>query len=437
MENKLLTACMTVLFTALLLSACASTGAPVATEIPKGISTPPVLGEIPGEVSASIKAATQELALQLDINPESIQVISVNAAEWPNSCLGAPEPEEMCAEVITPGFGGILEVNGVQYEFRSDETGDQIRIIPEAIQTAVQALAHKLEAESENIRLVSFERMTWNYSCLGVTSPKIECLQVITPGYRVVLQADGEQYVYHTDESGNNIVQAEIPLPGIGDALITFSESDELGCQQVLINSDELSSGFCEGTLTTIPFPMDILEIGDLNYLIEKYAPFEVETKGGKLGFSGTGSEIATEAEQRMITEWARLVKQIAESGRVDPAWGRALVWQREGGIAGFCDDLTVYVTGIALASSCKTEQPAAPKRMFLNADQLEQFYAWLGSLRPFDVEQTDPGTADAMTLALQLEGFGEEEASTGVQQEIMDFASTIYTQATTGARTD
>jgi hypothetical protein len=62
-----------------------------------------------------------------------------------------------------------------------------------------------------------------------------------------------------------------------------------------------------------------------------------------------------------------------------------------------------VYVTSIALASACKQEESVVPERIFLNAGQLEQLYAWLDSLRPFEIDQTDPGTADAMTIQLQL----------------------------------
>jgi len=38
----------------------------------------------------------------------------------------------------------------------------------------------------------------------------------------------------------------------------------------------------------------------------------------------------------RAVAEWARLIFDVAESGRSGAAWGLALSWHREGGIAGF-----------------------------------------------------------------------------------------------------
>jgi hypothetical protein len=427
-----------LMLAALLVSACASPQLPVATEIPKGIPSP-TTAEVPTEAAAALVAAVQELAHQLGIDPQSIKIASSSQAEWPNSCLGAPGPDEMCADVITPGFYGILDVNGVQYEFRSDESGDQIRIIPGAVRAAQQALAQERGWSSESVQMVSFEQVMWRDSCLGVEMPNQACLDVITPGYRVVLQAGSEQYVYHTDESGNNLVQAESTLAGGEDVIIVWSQSDASGCQQALISLREVSFGACDGPLTIVPFPTEP-DSSDLSYLSAKYASFNAlsETgKTGKISFYGAGSEIATPAEQRMIAEWARLTKQVAEAGRAGAAWGLALAWHREGGIAGFCDDLAVHVTGIALALSCKMEQPVVTERIFLDADQLEQLYAWLDSLSTFEIKQVDPGTADAMTIYLQLAGNGEEEASAEVQQAILDFAAQVYTQATTGSTTE
>jgi hypothetical protein len=428
MKKRLYIAIILMAFTSLLVSACVSTEGQVSTDIPKGI-TPAVTDELSPQSNAAAEAAMQELADQLGVDAKDIKVISVSAAQWSDSCLGAPKSDEMCAEVITPGFSGILDVNGVQYEFHSDQSGDQIRFIPPAIQAAQQALANKLGVNREIVRMVSYEHMMWRDSCLGVQVGKEICLEVITPGYRIVLEVDGKQYVYHTDETGTNLILAEQPQAGIGDALIVWSESDELGCQQALINLGEVSFGLCEGTMTNVSFSNDF-DSHDLVYFIEKYEAFEALTAGGKISFSGEGNEIATPAEQRMIAEWAKLIKQVAEAGRTGAAWGLALAWHREGGIAGFCDDLAIHMTGVALASSCKLGQEAVPERIFLNASQLEQLYAWVDSLSTFEIKQTDPAAADAMTIYLQVVSSGDEEASSAVQQAILDFAVEVYTQA-------
>ncbi len=44
--------------------------------------------------------------------------------EWSNSCLDAAAEGEACAEVITPGFVIVIEVEGTSYEYHTDLNGN-------------------------------------------------------------------------------------------------------------------------------------------------------------------------------------------------------------------------------------------------------------------------------------------------------------------------
>lgn len=210
MKQRLRIVFSLMIFSGLLLSACISAEGSVSTENSKAI-TPSMTGELPVQADTAAEAAIQELALQLGVDAQDIKVVSVSSVQWSDSCLGAPKADEMCAEVITPGFSGILEIHNLQYEFHSDQSGNQLRFIPPAFQAAQQALADKLGINRESVRMISYEQMMWRDSCLGVKTGNEMCLQVITPGYRIVLKVDDNQYVYHTDESGSNLALAESP----------------------------------------------------------------------------------------------------------------------------------------------------------------------------------------------------------------------------------
>jgi hypothetical protein len=80
---------------------------------------------------------------------------------------------------------------------------------PVAAQRATEALAERLGVAPETITLVEAEYVEWPDSCLGLASPGQMCAQVITPGYRITLEADGELYVYHSDESGRALLPAD------------------------------------------------------------------------------------------------------------------------------------------------------------------------------------------------------------------------------------
>jgi hypothetical protein len=168
-----------------------------------------------------------------------------------------------------------------------------------------------------------------------------------------------------------------------------------------------------------------------LAHLVETYASFEAETAAGTVAFNGQGSATATPAEQRMIAEWARQVAREASAGRNGASWGLALAWHREGGIAGFCDDLTIYVTGEVYAASCKGQTAQDLGRRYMTAEELEQVYAWLDEYAPFEYLHDDGNVADAMKVTLIFSGAGATTADAAVQQEIVLFAQQLHTSMT------
>jgi hypothetical protein len=73
------------------------------------------------------------------------------------------------------------------------------------IQLARQDLAQKLNVPIDEIREVSVEAVEWPDTSLGCPQPGMMYAQVITPGFRVVLAAQGQTVEYHTD-SGRRVV---------------------------------------------------------------------------------------------------------------------------------------------------------------------------------------------------------------------------------------
>ena len=74
-----------------------------------------------------VTSAIGALARHFDIDPAQIGVASYEFVEWPDSCLGMPEPGEACAEVITQGWRVRLELDGVVHEIHCDKLGEEIR----------------------------------------------------------------------------------------------------------------------------------------------------------------------------------------------------------------------------------------------------------------------------------------------------------------------
>lgn len=69
-------------------------------------------------------------------------------------------------------------------------------------------LAARLDVEKEAITVGSVERVDWPNACLGIEQPDVACAEIITTGYRIILEANGQKYEYHTD-GGSRVLLVE------------------------------------------------------------------------------------------------------------------------------------------------------------------------------------------------------------------------------------
>ncbi len=81
----------------------------------------------PEDQPEAVEAAESALSARLGVDQDQIEVISYEEKEWPDACLGLAESDEMCAQVITPGYEVVMEVDGESYVARPTMSGDQVR----------------------------------------------------------------------------------------------------------------------------------------------------------------------------------------------------------------------------------------------------------------------------------------------------------------------
>ncbi len=295
-----------------------------------------------------------------------------------------------------------------------------------------QVLAMQLQLDLTEVEITAVEAVTWSDACLGVPNPAELCAAAETPGYRITLTANGEAYVYHTNKDGSQVRLAEAPEAQIGETLIEWTGNSDSGCTVAQIGPDGVAIGRCyEEVRLGAPFAGE-RRAADLAEFAATFAAFTADTPAGAITFNGSGTTEATPAQQRMIAEWARLVQVEAQGGRSGASWGLAFAWHREGGIAGFCDDLTVYVTGEVWATSCRGATPQDLAHFRLDAEELATLYNWVDTFQSFEYEQSDSAMADSMTVRLIFSGAGAQAASEAEQAAMIDFAQTLYTEATT-----
>lgn len=186
-----------------------------------------------------------------------------------------------------------------------------------AQRAAINALSENLGAPVDQIKLVSTEAVEWPDGCLGIEEEGLACTQVITPGFRVILESNGRQVEYRTNEDGTQIRPATI-----------------------------------------------------------------------------------------------------------------AMTWKREGGIAGFCDYMTVYLSGEVRASSCKPGKNAEARLIdILSEDEVAKLDEWLSKYGNVTLDASDPvGVADRMVITLSLMGTGTQKTlAASNEEELLNFAQELH----------
>lgn len=119
----------------------------------------------------------------------------------------------------------IISVTGTQSIQVSPPPGDATQMIPtlltpsnprlqELIEMAREDLAQRLSIPANQIHLVEFMEVEWSDSSLDCPQPGMSYLQVMTPGYRILLEANAQVHEYHSNKDAY-IVYCEDRMPPI------------------------------------------------------------------------------------------------------------------------------------------------------------------------------------------------------------------------------
>lgn len=78
-------------------------------------------------VPTAVSAVRTLVAINLGISEGVVIVTGAFEREWPNSCLGLAEEDELCAQVITPGFEVTVQAQGAEFIYHTNANGSVLR----------------------------------------------------------------------------------------------------------------------------------------------------------------------------------------------------------------------------------------------------------------------------------------------------------------------
>ena len=161
----------------------------------------------PGAHAAEV--ARQTLARELGIAPDGVRVLTVSAAQWPDTSLGCPRQGTQVSPVVTSGHRVVLEARGSTYAVHvagpravlcaGSAAEPRIMAATRLADLARQDLATRLGIDPAAVKIASVQPRSWPDASLGCPEPGRSYAQVVTAGFLIELEAQGRTYRYHSD----------------------------------------------------------------------------------------------------------------------------------------------------------------------------------------------------------------------------------------------
>ena len=101
----------------------------------------------------------------------------------------------------------------------TDETSEPAPPMADISEAGIAALVARAAAESgvaiDEVRVVTAEEVTWPDGSLGCPQPGMAYTQALVPGYRVVVEVNGEELHFHAAQRGEFRL-CDDPQPPVG-----------------------------------------------------------------------------------------------------------------------------------------------------------------------------------------------------------------------------
>jgi hypothetical protein len=191
-----------------------------------------------GNVPRAVADAVLQFASQdWGVSSSQLRITQAQQQTWSDSCLGLPRPTERCMGTPTPGWQVTIEGRQRTQVYRTDDSGSRIRSeaivgqlpiegnLPKAVAQAVLENASRQPNVGRGLRIVQGEPQDWPDGCLGLAERGILCTQAIVPGWRVLVEDEGQTFVYRTNASGSVIKLENGAVQGNSGA-VPMSESE-------------------------------------------------------------------------------------------------------------------------------------------------------------------------------------------------------------------
>jgi len=296
--------------------------------------------------------------------------------------------------------------------------------IPQDVAAMIATFAQANNIDPATISYISSEQLDWPDGCMGITRVGYMCAMVVTPGYRIIIAVNGLTVELHTNLDGSVVLLAPLSSSNVQPLWMDWMDQQS-PCIEAQLSDKEAFSGSCNQLLVSLGALTADEETQILDWN-RTYASFVAQTPSGMLAFYGQGSELASGDVQTTIAQWIDNLIQGASTQSTPSREQLAVSWSRSGGIAGFCDQMTIQTSGAVEVLSCKSNVTPHPSTK-LDAARFSQLNQWLNTYLPTEIIIKDSGTADSMTVTLNFDGKGTLVMPEDIKAQLASFALDVF----------
>jgi hypothetical protein len=169
-------------------------------------------------VDTLVQQAENDLLATLNVTRSEIRLVEIQEAVWRSFDFGCGEERPLDAdELAIPGYRLLFEVAGENYAYhtaldgpvrrcnRSDVVVGEAQVLLEADPVAAElaALARRRVADttgvgSDAVVVESIRAYRWTDTSLGCPLPDTTYEQVSIDGYRIVVRANDDEFLFHS-----------------------------------------------------------------------------------------------------------------------------------------------------------------------------------------------------------------------------------------------
>jgi DNA-binding CsgD family transcriptional regulator len=319
---------------------------------------------------------------------------------------GGRADDPVAAASPTPTATTVIEAGAAPPVGATGDAAD----LPTGLQSLPETLAQRLRSTTLPT-VVSWERVDWFDGCFDMPFPGGCPLSVSpVPGYRVLMELDGEEYLARSDIGAGRYALEDAPPIAPFETVyewVGFASGGLYPCLQVRLDQQGLGDVASCGEA---PTPIDVSQtaVGSTGLLevMQAHLPARFDT-------STVDESRFDDSAERALYVWGRYLAIESYTGRDVGPGSLAIGWHN--GMSDGCQSVWIERFGVARLSDC----PEGEQTLLLDSQDLARIYGWLDGhaffRRPEGIQPPGTGDEDYLVVA----GSGSERLPDATQTRI------------------